>query len=55
MLFLTVLVVVTIGILAAYAAIVGILSALSPQSFSRKSGPSVVAPSQARAAHAGGD
>jgi hypothetical protein len=54
-LFLTVLVVVTIGILAAYAAIVGILSALSPQSFSRKSGPSVVAPSQARAAHAGGD
>jgi len=54
-LFSTVLVVVAIGILAAYAAIIGILHALAPRSFARKSQSSVVAPGQARAAHAGGD
>ena len=53
-LFSTVLVVVATGILAAYAAVIGILRALAPHSFSRKS-ESPAAPRQARAAHAGGD
>jgi hypothetical protein len=54
-LFFTVLIVVAMGILAAYAAIIGILYTLAPRSYSRKSGSSVVAAGQARAAHAGGD
>jgi len=51
----TVLVVVTIGIVAAYVAIIGILRALAPRSLARKSKSPVVAAGQARAAHAGGD
>jgi hypothetical protein len=54
-LFFTVVLVVATGILAAYAAIIGILHALAPRSFARKSESPVVAAGQARAAHAGGD
>ncbi|MGH9500530.1 MAG: hypothetical protein ACRD3L_15415 [Terriglobales bacterium] len=53
-LFFTVMVVLATGILAAYAAIIGILHALAPQSYARRESP-VVAAGQARAAHAGGD
>jgi len=54
-LFFTVVLVVAIGILAAYAAIICILHALAPRSFARTNESAVVAPGQARAAHAGGD
>jgi hypothetical protein len=54
-LFFTVLVVVATGILAAYAAVIGILHALAPRSFARTSESRAVAAGQTRAAHAGGD
>jgi len=54
-LFFTVLVVVATGILAAYAAIIGILHALAPRSVARTRESSPVASGQTRAAHAGGD
>jgi hypothetical protein len=54
-LFFTVLVVVATGILAAYAAVIGILHALAPRSFARTNESRAVAAGQARAAHAGGD
>lgn len=53
-LFFTVLVVVATGILAAYAAIIGILHALAPRTLSRQSESPVLA-GRARAAHVGGD
>jgi len=54
-LFFTVLAVVATGILAAYAAIIGILHALAPRSATHPRQSSVVASGQTRAAHAGGD
>jgi hypothetical protein len=54
-LFFTVVVVVAIGILAAYAAIIGILHALAPRSSWRKSESPVVTAGRTHAAHAGGD
>jgi hypothetical protein len=54
-LFFTVVLVVATGILAAYAAVIGILRALAPRSFAPANESSVVAPGRTRAAHASGD
>jgi len=51
---ITVLMVVAIGILAAYATVIGILHVLAPQTRKPEAAPALVA-AQTRAAHAGGD
>jgi len=50
----TVLIVVTIGILAAYGTVIGILRALAPQTQKPETAPALVS-AQTHAAHAGGD
>ena len=50
----TVATVLAIGILSAYGCVIGILHTFANQSSQRDQKP-VLAPSQARAAHAGGD
>ena len=51
----TVLLVVAIGILAAYGTVVAILHVLASQTQRAETGTPVLVSSQARAAHAGGD
>jgi hypothetical protein len=51
----TVLTVLAIGILSAYASVIGILHTFANQSRQRADEKPVLAHSQARAAHAGGD
>ena len=51
----TVLTVVAIGILAAYAAVIGILHSFAPHSTPHGGHKPVLVASRARAAHAGGD
>ncbi|HXZ40169.1 MAG TPA: hypothetical protein VEG68_05470 [Terriglobales bacterium] len=52
---LTVVTVVAIGILAAFGAVAVILQAFAPENIPPNKEKPVVVPSQARAAHAGGD
>jgi len=52
---LTVVTVVAIGILVAFAAVILILQAFAPQARTTSSENSVAVPARARAAHAGGD
>ena len=51
----TVLAVLAIGIVSAYGSVIGILHSFAKQSQQRTQEKTVVAPGQARAAHAGGD
>jgi len=51
----TVVIVLAIGILTAYGSVIGILHALANQSRHRIDEKPLLAPGQARAAHAGGD
>jgi hypothetical protein len=51
----TVVIVLTLGILSAYGFVLGILHAFANQTRQRSNEPAVVAPSQARAAHASGN
>jgi dolichol kinase len=51
----TVLLVVTIGILAAYGTVIAILHAFASRSKKAEASTPVLVSSQARAAHAGGD
>jgi hypothetical protein len=50
----TVVTVLAIGILSAYGSVIGILHTFANQSRQRTSEKAVLAPTQARAAHAGG-
>jgi len=54
-LFGSMVLVVAFGILAAYATVVFILSALAPRSKAKGGNKSVIATPRAHAAHAGGD
>jgi nitrate reductase NapE component len=51
----TVVTVLAIGILSAYGCVIGILQTFASQPSQRSDQKPVLAPSQARAAHAGGD
>jgi len=52
---LTVLLVVAIGILAAYGTVIAIMRAFAPQTQKAAAGKPVLVSSRTRAAHAGGD